>query len=234
MIPVILKRASARKLRLIACSMAQRVQHYLNDDRTRDLLNVMEQHAHRFLADDAYQRSVASTRYLSYMSARQEPSAPYDRVAHLISVLHDALLLDNPAACLERTYGIVLSIYLHVKLQYQRNEQEIPESIFDLNRVIAEQIRELIGPLDHPLVLMPEPMLQGYGGHAARLRACRGGSVLPMARAILKDQTFAQLPVLADALQENGLEDAVLLQHLRENTSHGRGCWALDLVLGRG
>jgi hypothetical protein len=43
----------------------------------------------------------------------------------------------------------------------------------------------------------------------------------------------AQLTVLADALEDAGCTDAELLSHLRGRGPHVRGCWALDLVLGK-
>jgi hypothetical protein len=41
------------------------------------------------------------------------------------------------------------------------------------------------------------------------------------------------LAVLADALEEAGCTDANLLDHLRSPGPHVRGCWALDLILGK-
>jgi hypothetical protein len=43
----------------------------------------------------------------------------------------------------------------------------------------------------------------------------------------------ARLAVLADALEDAGCSDGDLLGHLRSPGPHVRGCWALDLVLGR-
>jgi hypothetical protein len=43
----------------------------------------------------------------------------------------------------------------------------------------------------------------------------------------------ARLAVLADALEEAGCADAGLLGHLRGLGPHVRGCWALDLLLGK-
>jgi hypothetical protein len=43
-----------------------------------------------------------------------------------------------------------------------------------------------------------------------------------------------RLAVLSDALEEAGCTDADLLSHLRSPGPHVRGCWALDLVLGKG
>jgi hypothetical protein len=42
-----------------------------------------------------------------------------------------------------------------------------------------------------------------------------------------------RLAVLADALEEAGCTDAVILAHLREPNPHVRGCWAIDLLLGK-
>jgi hypothetical protein len=43
----------------------------------------------------------------------------------------------------------------------------------------------------------------------------------------------ARLAVLSDALEEAGCTDADILTHLRSPGPHVRGCWALDLVLGK-
>ena len=42
-----------------------------------------------------------------------------------------------------------------------------------------------------------------------------------------------RLAVLADALEEAGCTDESILTHLRSAGPHVRGCWALDLVLGK-
>jgi hypothetical protein len=44
----------------------------------------------------------------------------------------------------------------------------------------------------------------------------------------------ARLAVLADALEDAGCDQADLLAHLRGSGPHVRGCWAVDLLLGKG
>jgi hypothetical protein len=44
---------------------------------------------------------------------------------------------------------------------------------------------------------------------------------------------FDTLPVLADAMEDAGCDNAELLAHLRGPGPHARGCWALDVVLGK-
>lgn len=64
--------------------------------------------------------------------------------------------------------------------------------------------------------------------------ACRGtGSVVVITRNQEGTLDPARLAVLSDALEEAGCAEAALLTHLRSPGPHVRGCWALDLVLGR-
>jgi hypothetical protein len=60
-----------------------------------------------------------------------------------------------------------------------------------------------------------------------------GGRVRKLAEAIYDGRAFDRLPALADALEEAGCSDAELLGHLREPGPHVRGCWAVDLLLGK-
>jgi hypothetical protein len=54
-----------------------------------------------------------------------------------------------------------------------------------------------------------------------------------MATHIYDNRDFGAMPILADALQEAGCEDAQILNHCRANRPHARGCWVLDAVLGK-
>jgi hypothetical protein len=58
-------------------------------------------------------------------------------------------------------------------------------------------------------------------------------TVLAMARQVYDSREFGVLPILADALQDAGCGDEELLAHCRREESHVKGCWALDLVLGK-
>jgi hypothetical protein len=59
----------------------------------------------------------------------------------------------------------------------------------------------------------------------------RTSVVLDLAAAIDRDAGFDRLPILADALQDAGLEDPDVLGHCRQPWPHDRGCWVVDLVL---
>jgi len=61
----------------------------------------------------------------------------------------------------------------------------------------------------------------------------RGGLIPAMARQIYDSGDFRDLPVLADALEDAGCTDPHLLVHCRSVGEHVRGCWALDLLIGK-
>ncbi len=63
--------------------------------------------------------------------------------------------------------------------------------------------------------------------------AWEGGTVRRLARALYDERAFDRLPVLADALEEAGCDNADVLNHCRGPGEHVRGCWVLDLLLGR-
>src|SRR5262249_30092397 len=63
--------------------------------------------------------------------------------------------------------------------------------------------------------------------------AAGGGAARTLARHISEGPHLEELPALADSLQGAGCADAGLLGHLRGPGPHVRGCWALDLVLGK-
>jgi len=63
--------------------------------------------------------------------------------------------------------------------------------------------------------------------------AWRTPNVILLARSLSEEWRFEALPVLADALEEAGCTDPDILSHLRGPGPHVRGCWPLDLILGR-
>jgi hypothetical protein len=63
--------------------------------------------------------------------------------------------------------------------------------------------------------------------------AWNGGTVPMIAQAIYDEQAFDRMPVLADALEDAGCANAEILRHCREPGEHVRGCWVVDLLLGK-
>jgi len=47
------------------------------------------------------------------------------------------------------------------------------------------------------------------------------------------ERQFDGMPVLADALEEAGCTTAEILHLCRQPGEHVRGCWIVDLILGK-
>jgi hypothetical protein len=58
-------------------------------------------------------------------------------------------------------------------------------------------------------------------------------TVQQLAESIYSDRAFDRLQVLADALEEAGCDNADILAHCRSPGPHVRGCWVVDLILGK-
>jgi hypothetical protein len=85
--------------------------------------------------------------------------------------------------------------------------------------VQAALVRDIFGNPFRPVIFNP---------------AWRTSTVLALAQGIYDSRDFSPMPILADALQDAGCENADILKHCRDaNATHVRGCWVVDLVLGK-
>ena len=58
-------------------------------------------------------------------------------------------------------------------------------------------------------------------------------TVVALATGIYAERAFDRMPILADALEDAGCDHADILTHCRGDGPHVRGCWVVDLVLGK-
>jgi hypothetical protein len=54
-----------------------------------------------------------------------------------------------------------------------------------------------------------------------------------LAKGMYESGDFSATPILADALQDAGCDNADILDHCRRPGAHVRGCWVVDLILGK-
>lgn len=94
--------------------------------------------------------------------------------------------------------------------------------IYRLSEPSAEEFAELFAQLDSPAA--PNQRFAPVW---------RSPSAEGLARVICNEHRFDLLPILADALEEAGCDNHAILAHCREQRKHIRGCWVVDLVLGR-
>jgi hypothetical protein len=59
------------------------------------------------------------------------------------------------------------------------------------------------------------------------------GAAVKRAQAIYDNRAFERMPMLADILEQAGCQDAAILAHCRRPGPHVRGCWVIDLLLGK-
>ena len=86
-------------------------------------------------------------------------------------------------------------------------------------------LRDVIGNPLRPVTIDPgllKPTVTSLATAAYEERALPSGEL-----------DSSRLAVLADALEEAGCPDAEILDHLRSGGMHVRGCWCVDLILGR-
>jgi hypothetical protein len=79
-------------------------------------------------------------------------------------------------------------------------------------------LREVLGNPFRPVPILPQ---------------WRTPEVVNLAQTIFQDERFDRLPELAMALATAGCMDERILAHCRRPNDHVRGCWVVDLVLGR-
>jgi hypothetical protein len=86
----------------------------------------------------------------------------------------------------------------------------------------AALLRCIIGNPFHPVPSLPPSLV-----------AWNGGVVLKLARVMYDEHRFSDMPLLADALEEVGCDDADILVHCRGPGPHVLGCWVLELLLAK-
>jgi hypothetical protein len=87
----------------------------------------------------------------------------------------------------------------------------------------AQVLQDLFGPLP----FRPIPIDRAW-------LAWNDGTVSKLARAVYDERAFDRLPILADALEDAGCADENIWGHCRGEGPHVRGCWVVDLLLGKG
>jgi hypothetical protein len=105
----------------------------------------------------------------------------------------------------------------------------------------ARSLRALGTPAGQPVVFERQvPLLRCIVGNPFRPAALDrnwlahgSGAAVALARSIDEDRRWSDLPFLGDALEDASCTDEPLLAHCRDGGEHARGCWVVDLVLGR-
>jgi hypothetical protein len=93
----------------------------------------------------------------------------------------------------------------------------------------AAWVRELFGNPFRPSPPLPPAVLAWSDGTVRRIAE----GIYEERRMPNGELDTARLAILADALLDAGCDDEELIRHCRSAGPHVRGCWAVDLILGR-
>jgi hypothetical protein len=210
-------RVSERKFRLFSVACCRRLGPLLKDTRVTTALDMAEQHADGTATQaelDAALRGAAQAQraqrrkaLLFACAAVMDACGPGGLGAAEKVAWAEAAATDSRV-----TYG-----------DYVRRTRP------DLYASLAEQLREVIGNPLLPLSPLPPAVLAWKDRTVPRLaQAAYDDRRLP-------DGTLdpARLGIMADALLDAGCTDEDLMAHLRSDGAHVRGCFAVDIVMGR-
>jgi hypothetical protein len=211
-------RASDRKLRLFACACCRGMWDLLHDKRSRKAVECSELFADGKIDKEQLSAARKEAEEVWWRRALRNLGAPPDeerKDAYAAEAVMHAASATGRATKLFLKMELAASASLSAELP----EQGLPSSQRKLQR--CHLVRELFGNPFLPITVEPA------------LLVWNGGSIPKLAKAVYDERDFDRLPNLADALAEAGYTDPDILSHLRGPGPHVRGCWAVDLILGK-
>ena len=196
--------ADPRRLRLFACACARRVLPLLTDPEGEQIVQTAERFADGLVSAEEFGRAGATALGVSDRAA--------ERAGYTISeetFLADALVSltgRDPSGASELVPRYVRDAHLaHERASTEASAQ-------------SGLVRDIFGNPFRPVTADP---------------AWLTSTVVALAHGVYDERAFDRLPILADALQDAGCDHADLLDHCRDADLHARGCWVVDLLLGK-
>lgn len=218
-------KGSDRKLRLFACACYGRISHLLPDPFARAAVKVAERFADGEAATEELELADAQVRgLLNDLEGRWRSSRGAEHMALLPT--HEALALSLAtlwSVAPKAAYYASSNAYLTFAAIINPGAATY-DSGFLASRAAEEQaqtglLRCIFGNPFRPVVADPKWLSL---------------DAVALARTIYDDSAFDRLLGLTDALREAGCNDESIFAHCRSEGSHARGCWVVDLVLGKG
>jgi hypothetical protein len=204
-----------RQRRLFAAACCRRWLQEMLDPESRRAVEVAEDYADGLAAREALEaayraaQAVASGRLALCLAAKESEAGPLWKVWGL----EHAAQVACASSGMEEAGGEILTRIS------QLGDQELLDQE---KRAQTSLVRDIFG---NPF--RPQPSID------SSWLSWNDGTVGKLAQAIYDDRAFDHLPILADALEEAGCTDEDILNHCRQPGEHVRGCWVIDLVLGK-
>ena len=224
-------KASERKLRLFAAACCRRNWHALSEDVSRPGVEVIERYADRSATarelEDVHRAARAQGKDFEKLCQwRRNTRGPSSEADSYYWDSQQAYLIAH-ASQRDDYLGMVLVYTTECKLRdavgfraaTDRSAHEEWQRLRDADRAdLANLFRDVFGNRFRPVTADP---------------AWLTSTVVALASGIYADRAFDRLPILADALQDAGCDNADVLGHCRGPGPHVRGCWVVDLLLGK-
>jgi hypothetical protein len=202
-------KASSRKSRLLACAFCRQRWDFLRDDASRSAVEIAERYADKL----ATKRALIAAR-----KAARAVVMAIDEPYWELRAAHAAL------NAVEEREGFVFGAAVNISGAVVCNNTT--QDKYEVTKATQSALlRDVMGNPFCPVRLDSSLVTPGALSLAQAAYAERA---LPSGHLDL-----SRLAVLSDALEEAGCTDAAILSHLRSAGPHVRGCWALDLILGR-
>jgi hypothetical protein len=215
-------KASNRKGRLFGCACCYRIWHLLGEE-SRAAVKLAEEYADELIDPE----ELDSARVAAMNAAG---FGPWEWVARLGSVADQVASL-----AFDVVTEAALDAWEESLAEQQMTEEEarlsapyesyypppVEAALAEYGTYMCAVIRDIFGNPFRPVTIDP-----------AILR-WNDGCVVKITEAIYAERRFTDLPILADALEDAGCANADLLKHCREPGQHVRGCWVVDLLLGK-
>jgi hypothetical protein len=230
-------KASARKLGLYACACVRRVWHLLDDRRSREAVEAVENEAMQEADLHSIEAGARQTNGEHYARIIREPVGAGRWTARAFqaaasaatAVLNGSPVYNNASWARQAAEGATMEAGEAVRYAERATGSDGRTRTKTERSVQATFLRDVVGNPFRPAPAVDPAWLAWQGGTVARLalaafhdRLLPSGALDP-----------SRLALLADALEDAGCTDAELLGHLRGPGPHVRGCWVVDLVLSK-
>ena len=224
-------KVSSRKLRLFALACCQRIDRLIDDERSRAALGFAELHAEvgvaRRRGRAALMQAGREAHWEVYTPIYDAPAS--ESKARALIVANARYAPVNLLQCDAMHAALCAFTYASFAVAWEAqlaSGSGVYHDLLDEFKQLEQAgqthlLRDLLGDAFHSI--MVNPVWLAWNDQAA----------LKLAQGIYEDRAFDRLPILADALEESGCDHAGLIGHLRGSGLHVRGCWAVDLLLGK-
>ncbi len=210
---------SERKLRLVALTCTRRVVHLLRLDGCRKVLDEVEQCTDEPLAK---RRLTLAHRKLWKARAGYQLSHREDAAATAIAHCCQTGVAKFAEWAIQNAFDALALAGYTATLGSQPNYQELRANAREaVLPYWADLVRDILGNPFQSVSVIPVWL------------AWNDGALAKIAQAIYDERAFDRMPILADALEDAGCGNVDILRHCREPGEHVRGCWVIDLLLGK-